>query len=70
MAAGLCPNPLGELTMLSHVPLAGFKRHRATGKAKGDGKVGESEKGEKGEGRGVLPHPKQKSGCATVLTPR
>jgi len=61
--------------MLHIIPLlTGFNRlqGRAPGKRKGEegrGKLKGSQegKGEKGKGRGVVPHPKQKSDCATVF---
>jgi len=48
LAAGLCLNPLGDLTVLPQIPLAGFR---------GDGREGRVEMEKGGMGRGEIGPP-------------
>ena len=54
LAAGLCPDPLGELTALPR-PLAGFKGRGGKGRGKGKG-----EGRREGRGKGEEPSPSRK----------
>jgi len=76
LAAGLRPDPLGELTVPPDprciYERAGNGEGRTGGKDKGgDGRMGEDRrKGREGnerKERGVVPHPKLNPGCATAL---
>ena len=53
VAAGLCTDPLGELTSLPQTP--GFRREGSGGTGKGEGRKGGREKGERkgGEKEGM-----------------
>jgi len=76
VAAGLHPDSLEELTTLRHrlTPSNWIYAIGPQGRGmvmvrygrKGKWKGSEGGKRGKGEGRGVVPHPKQKSGCATA----
>ena len=76
MAAGLRPDPLGELKVPPGPPPAAFMGEQGNGEATA-GRIKGWEDGERTEGReregnerkerGVVPHPKLNPGCATVM---